>query len=283
MANLFPFAQKPTILLVDDTPDNITLLSALLKDKYKLKIATNGVKALQIASTAPHPDLILLDVMMPEMDGHETCRRLKAEPRTADIPVIFLTSRTRPEDEEFGLSLGAADYIMKPISPPIVLARVTTQLQLQRARQLLRDQNSHLAHLVEDRTRQLMRIQEAGAGAEQRDNGVVASRMQAYVRALGERLRDHPRFSQALADENIGLAARLTAVVGVYDALVSSDAGAPACSHEEAVRMMRDGGSHFDPDVLQAFLHIEASFREIARQRPAEDGFDSTTVHHSAA
>ncbi|WP_420475569.1 response regulator [Noviherbaspirillum sp. ST9] len=258
MGNLFAFAQKPTILLVDDTPDNITLLSALLKDKYKLKIATNGVKALQIAHAAPAPDLILLDVMMPEMDGHETCRRLKADPQTSDIPVIFLTSRTRPEDEEFGLSLGAADYIMKPISPPIVLARVATQLQLQRARQLLRSE-------------------ETEARPEQRDSGALAGRMQAYTQALGERLREHPRFSRIFADENIGLAARLTAVVGAYDALVSRETG---CSHEEAVRLMREGASHFDPDVLHAFLHIEGTFRAIAQQ---DQQVGSAAVQQSAA
>ena len=165
MGNPFEFAQKPTILLVDDAPDNIALLSALLKDKYRLKIATNGVKALQVAAAAPYPDLILLDVVMPEMDGHETCRRLKAAPETADIPVIFLTSRTRLEDEELGLSLGAADYIMKPISPPIVLARVATQLNLKRARELLRDRNRQLEQLVEARTRHLLQVQDAAARA----------------------------------------------------------------------------------------------------------------------
>ncbi|HJV74925.1 MAG TPA: response regulator [Noviherbaspirillum sp.] len=131
----------PTILIVDDAPDNIMLLSALLKGRYKVKIATDGAKALQIAAVAPHPDLILLDVMMPEMDGFETCRRLKAAPATADIPVIFLTARIQPEDEEKGLRLGAADYITKPISPPIVLARVTTQLELKKAREQLKTQN----------------------------------------------------------------------------------------------------------------------------------------------
>src|SRR4051812_42308661 len=92
-------SKKQTVLIVDDTPDNISLLSALLKDDYKIKIATNGVKALQLAGGAPAPDLILLDVMMPEMDGYETCSRLKADPATADIPVIFLTSKSQVADE----------------------------------------------------------------------------------------------------------------------------------------------------------------------------------------
>ena len=131
---------KPTILIVDDAPDNIMLLSALLKGRYRVKIATDGAKALQIAAAAPHPDLILLDVMMPEMDGFETCRRLKAVAGTAEIPVIFLTARVEPEDEEKGLRLGASDYITKPISPPVVLARVTTQLELKEAREQLKSQ-----------------------------------------------------------------------------------------------------------------------------------------------
>lgn len=128
--------QKPTILIVDDAPDNVMLLSALLKDRYKLRIATNGVKALQLAGIAPHPDLVLLDVMMPDMDGFEACRRLKANAATAEIPVIFLTARGQPEDEAKGLQLGAADYISKPISPPIVLACVAAQLERRRLREL---------------------------------------------------------------------------------------------------------------------------------------------------
>lgn len=206
----FDSAHKHTILIVDDTPDNITLLSALLKDRYKLKIATSGMKALQIAAAAPCPDLILLDVMMPELDGYETCRRLKANPETADIPVIFLTAKIQPEDEETGLRLGAADYITKPISPAIVLARVDTQLSLTRARQFLEDQNRHLEHLVAERTTQLVRMQEAtilamASLAETRDNetGNHIRRTQSYVRALAEELCEHPRFCAVLTPNNI--------------------------------------------------------------------------------
>ena len=125
---------KPTILIVDDTPDNIMLLSRLLKDKYNTKVANNGSLALQIAQATPGLDLILLDVMMPGLDGYETCRQLKANPVTADIPVIFLTAKNQVEDEAMGLSLGAVDYIAKPISPPILFARVATQLTLAGAR-----------------------------------------------------------------------------------------------------------------------------------------------------
>ncbi len=203
---------KQVILIVDDTPDNITLLSALLKDVYKIKIATNGVKALHIASTLPSPDLILLDVMMPEMDGYETCKRLKENPVTAEIPVIFLTAKSQVSDEEMGLRLGAVDYISKPVSPPIVLARVATQLNLVRARNLLQDQNKHLETLVQDRTRKLAKMQDAiimamASLAETRDNetGNHIRRTQNYVAALARQLRDHPRFSHELSEENIEL------------------------------------------------------------------------------
>ncbi len=197
----FAAGEKKTILIVDDTPDNIVLLSALLKDSYKTKIATGGMKALQIASTAPHPDLILLDVMMPEMDGYETCRQLKANPATADIPVMFLTAKTQTEDEELGLRLGAVDYVTKPISPPILFARVATQLSLKNARQLLQNQNAHLEQMVAERTSQLNLMQDAtimamASLAETRDNetGNHIRRTQNYVAAVARKLQNHPRF-----------------------------------------------------------------------------------------
>lgn len=100
---------RPIILVVDDTPDNLKVMSGLLKDLYRVKIANGGEKALAIAVSETQPDLILLDIMMPDMDGHEVCRRLKSDERTRDIPVIFLTAKSEVEDEEIGLSLGAVD------------------------------------------------------------------------------------------------------------------------------------------------------------------------------
>ena len=117
--------KRPTILIVDDTPENIALISSLLKESFRMKVATEGETALRLAAADGQPDLILLDVMMPGMDGYEVCRRLKENPKTADIPVIFLTAKTDMEDERRGLELGAVDYIAKPISPPIVTARVS--------------------------------------------------------------------------------------------------------------------------------------------------------------
>jgi putative two-component system response regulator len=207
---------KPTILIVDDTPDNIMLLSRLLKDRYNTKVANNGSLALQIAQGTPGLDLILLDVMMPGLDGYETCRQLKANPVTADIPVIFLTAKNQVEDEAMGLSLGAVDYIAKPISPPILFARVATQLTLLDARRQLQAHNENLEKLVQDRTAQLALMQEAiimamGTLAERRDNAAVSKgdhhirRTQHYVRALARHLQHHPRFAADLTDENIEL------------------------------------------------------------------------------
>lgn len=123
---------KQTVLVVDDAPENIAVITSLLKDLYKVKIATSGKKALQIAFSPDQPDLILLDIMMPEMDGYEVCEHLKSDPQTLNIPVIFLTAKSDVDDEMKGLEMGAVDYITKPISPPIVLARVRTHLRLKR-------------------------------------------------------------------------------------------------------------------------------------------------------
>jgi signal transduction histidine kinase len=132
-------AAKATILVVDDTPDNLNLMSSLLKNDYQVKIANGGEKALRIAASDFPPDLILLDIMMPVMDGYEVCRLLKLNPDTTNIPVIFLTAKSEIVDETKGLELGAIDYIAKPISPPIVLARVKNHLALQEKNNALKN------------------------------------------------------------------------------------------------------------------------------------------------
>lgn len=203
------FIDKQTVLVVDDTPDNLSLMSGLLKDLYKVKIANNGERALKIAVTGTPPDIILLDIMMPVMDGYETCRRLKANPETRDIPVIFLTARTEIEDEMRGFELGAVDYITKPISPPVVLARIKTHLQLKRMRDYLKDKNAFLEDEVRRRTQEVVATQEVtiltmASLAETRDNetGNHIRRTQFYLRALAEKLRHHQRFSHFLDDDS---------------------------------------------------------------------------------
>ena len=136
------------ILIVDDTPANIAIVSSLLEDTFALRVATNGERALAIAARE-EPDLVLLDVVMPGMDGYEVCRRLKDNPATADIPVIFLTGQIDPEDEKRGFAAGGVDYIRKPFSAPIVLARVNTQLALQDALHQVREERATLRRVME--------------------------------------------------------------------------------------------------------------------------------------
>ena len=132
-----PADQKKTVLVVDDAPANIQVVNSILKDTYKIRIATNGAKALELVAVAPPPDLILLDIMMPGMDGYEVCTRLKDDPGTKDIPVIFLTGQTETADETRGFEVGAVDYIHKPFSPAVVKARVQTHLVLRGIREQL--------------------------------------------------------------------------------------------------------------------------------------------------
>jgi putative two-component system response regulator len=352
---------RPTVLVVDDTPDNLKLMSGLLKDRYRVKIANSGEKALAIASAEAPPDLILLDIMMPGMDGHEVCRRLKADKHTRDIPVIFLTAMSGAEDEESGLKLGAVDYVTKPISPAVVMARVETHLKLKSSADFLRDKAQFLESEVARRTREVAAIQDVtilamASLAETRDSdtGNHIRRTQYYVRALAEKLRDHPRFASYLDDgvidmlfksaplhdigkvgipdkillkpgrfepaefeimkthttlgrdaiehaekslgtpvaflsmakeiayahqekwdgsgyplgiggDDIPVSARLMAVADVYDALISRRVYKEGMDHGKAVRIIGEGaGSHFDPDIVEAFLALEDEFKAIA-------------------
>ncbi|MFZ2949038.1 MAG: two-component system response regulator, partial [Desulfuromonadaceae bacterium] len=204
--------EKPTVLVVDDFPDNVSLLGTLLKDDYKIKVANNGEKALRIVRSDAPPDLILLDIMMPGMDGYEVCRQLKADPGHRDIPVIFLTARTEAEEERYGLALGAVDYITKPISPPIVMARVRNHLALKMVADFLRDKNDFLEQEVRRRTEEVQAVQEVtilalASLAETRDNetGNHLCRTQRYVRILARKLKHHPRFAEFLSDAHIDL------------------------------------------------------------------------------
>ncbi|MBS4095656.1 MAG: two-component system response regulator [Sulfuricella sp.] len=206
--------ERPTVLVVDDTPANLSLLNSLLKDLYRVKLANNGIKALELAAAAP-PDLVLLDIMMPEMDGYEVCRRLKANNATSHVPVIFLTAKTEIEDEELGFSVGAVDFIHKPISPPIVMARVRTQLQVKAWQDFLQDQNAWLTKEVERRLSDVNRLQEASimvmvSLAEFRDEctGNHIRRTQEYTRVLAERLAHLPQYTNLLTAEHIELIAK---------------------------------------------------------------------------
>lgn len=200
---------KSVILVVDDIPDNLALASALLKREYTVKLATNGEAALKIAQTEP-PDLILLDVMMPGMDGYETCARLKADRVLRQIPVIFLTAMGEVEDEERGFSLGAVDYIVKPLTPSLLLARVKTQLALKHIQDQLEERNAYLEAEIVRRIEEVNQLQEVAIHAmaslaETRDHetGAHIQRTSNYVKELGEHMRKKNVYADILTLENI--------------------------------------------------------------------------------
>ncbi|MCB1738023.1 MAG: two-component system response regulator [Gammaproteobacteria bacterium] len=177
---------KALILVVDDVPDNIDVLASVLRDEYEIKAALNGDKALRIAALEPKPDMILLDIMMPDMDGYEVCRRLKANPLTSEIPIIFISARSTVADEQRGFELGAVDFIPKPISPPIVQARVHTHLALNDKRRLLaREVRNKTLELRETRVKIIQRL---GRAAEYKDSetGLHIIRMSHYARLIAE-------------------------------------------------------------------------------------------------
>jgi putative two-component system response regulator len=204
--------RRQSILVVDDNMDNLTLMAGLLKDRYRVRLAISGGKALKIALGDSPPDLILLDIMMPGMSGWEVCHAIKADARARSIPIIFLTAMSSTEDEKMGFEMGAADFITKPVNPPIVFARVATQLQLKEAADFLKDQNSYLEAEVARRGRELTAIQDVtilamASLAETRDNdtGNHIRRTQHYLRLLARQLQEHARFSGFLNAHTIDI------------------------------------------------------------------------------
>jgi putative two-component system response regulator len=183
-------AVRQTVLVVDDTPANLNLLAGVLNKHWRVQLAPSGAKALELAQRSP-PDLVVLDVMMPGLDGWEVCRRLKADARTRDVPVLFVTALTQPEHESAGFELGAADFITKPFNPATVLARVSTHLQLKAAQDQLRQRNGWLEEELARRLEQAQRLHDTTLFvmvtlAEFRDTetGQHIVRTQEYVRTL---------------------------------------------------------------------------------------------------
>jgi PAS domain S-box-containing protein len=212
---LVAVSDKATLLIVDDSPENLVVLNELLHPHYRVLAATSGEAALHVAQARPRPDLILLDVMMPGMDGYAVLARLREDAATREIPVMFLTALSGTKDEEDGLQRGAVDYITKPIKPAVVLARVATQLVAKRARDWLRDQNAVLEaevarRMVENDLTQRVSIRALAHLAETRDpeTGNHILRTQSYVHRLASGLRNHPRFADTLNDRYIDLLSR---------------------------------------------------------------------------
>ena len=203
-------ASRPTLLVVDDTPNDLSLIAGLLSPHYQVLVANRGEQGLRLAQRQPAPDLILLDIMMPDLDGYAVCRQLKSDAATRDIPVIFLTGKSSIEDEQTGFAHGAVDYVTKPVSPPLLLARVATHLALKKSSDFLRNRNTWLEQEIARRDQQMTAIQDVtiltmASMAETRDTetGNHIRRTQNYVKTLALYLKDHPRFRDYLTDENI--------------------------------------------------------------------------------
>jgi putative two-component system response regulator len=201
--------RQQSVLVIDDTPANLSLLNQLLRPLYRVRLASSGSRGLELVGMQA-PDLVLLDIMMPEMDGYEVCRRLKGNPATAGIPIIFLTAKVDAADEELGFELGAVDFIHKPIAPSIVLARVRTHLQIKAWQTFLEDQSAWLQGEVERRVNEVLHLQEASIRvmvslAEFRDEctGNHIRRTQTYVRLLAEYLSRQDRDREFLSPEHI--------------------------------------------------------------------------------
>lgn len=270
---------KATLLIVDDEPTNLAVLAELLRPQYRVRAARSGEAALEAIRRPPIPDLVLLDVMMPAMDGYEVLSRLQAEPELARIPVIFLTALGEAEDEERGLLAGAVDYITKPIKPAVVRARVKTQLQVLSARHFLEDKNAFLEaevdrRMAENETVQQVAIRALAHLAETRDSetGNHILRTQHYVQALAESLADNPDFSDFLTPANIRLLTKSAPLhdigkVGIPDQILHKPG--PLDPEEWAImkthaRMGYEAIERAESDIGQTlpFLHLA---KEIAR------------------
>ncbi len=262
---------RQSILIVDDTPENIDVLNGILNQDYRIKAALNGERALKIALSETPPDLILLDIMMPGMDGYEVCNRLKASAATRRIPVIFVSAKGDVADETRGFETGAVDYITKPVSPPIVRARVKTHLELY-------DQKRVLERQVRRRTREITHTQDVtilglAVLAEYRDNetGGHIRRTQHYLRILAEHLRSHPKFRDFLDDDTIDLLFKSTPLhdigkVGVPDAILLK----PGNLTDEEFEIMKKHTIYGRDAIIKAEEALESryepSFLKMARE-----------------
>jgi putative two-component system response regulator len=294
---------EETILIVDDEPLNVTMLAHVLRPRYRVRAANSGAAALRAVATAPRPNLMLLDISMPDMDGYAVLARLRADPATHDLPVVFVTALATADDEERGLALGAMDYITKPIRPAVVLARVRTQLEAKQARDWMRDQNARLeAEVVRrmaetDRT-QLISIRALAHLAEIRDpeTGNHIRRTQGYVQELARLLRSHPRYRDVLNDRYIDLLTRSAPLhdigkVGIPDSILQKPGRLTPAEWAIMKTHSRLGSEAIelaerDADAPVAFLSVA---KEITRSHHEKwdgsgypDGLAGEAIHVSA-
>ena len=264
---------KPKILIVDDETFYIDVLVSILREEYQIRVAKTGLHGLNIARGTYEPDLILLDILMPDINGYEVCKQLKEDPATTEIPIIFLTIKSEVDDEVRGFKMGAVDYITKPISPPIVQSRVKNHLVLGKARHVLQNQNNVLEERVKQRTEEIERTQNVAilclaSLAETRDNetGNHIKRTQHYVRLLAEYLKDNIDYKDYLTEETIELLFKSAPLhdigkVGIPDRILLK----PDRLNEEEWKEMK--------------LHAEYGCNALLR---AEENMGSTTFLHIA-
>ncbi len=269
--NLSNESKPSTILIVDDMRENLAVLGELLQPTYRVRVASSGERALQVARSYPKPDLILLDVMMPKMDGYEVLTQLRQQSETADIPVIFVTAMDSVNDEEKGLSYGAVDYITKPVRPAIVLARVRAQLELKRNRDLLQNQNHSLETEIARRMGENELILDismrALAGlAETRDNetGNHIIRTQFYVEILARHMALDERYRTQLTPKAMSLIAKAAPLhdigkVGIPDNILLK----PGKLTEEEWVVMRTH-SRLGSDAIASALRDVANHEPLA-------------------
>lgn len=267
--------ERQLLLIVDDAPDEISVLEEMLKDEYRVISVNSGEDALKVTHTGIHPDLILLDIIMPNMDGYETCRRLRHDNRTVDIPIIFLTAKTGPVNEKMGLDLGAEDYINKPPSPGIVRARIRTQLRLKQARDFLKNKAEYLEEEVARRIKDVALVQDVtmialGSLAETRDNltGNHIRRTQNYIRLLAEKLSTLSKYRDALSYdviERLYKSAPLHDIgkVGIPDSILKKPG--PLTNEEFALMKTHTTIGYNAISAAEKSLNSQISFLSLAR------------------
>ncbi|MDN3920760.1 response regulator [Roseateles violae] len=286
----FDTAAKPTVLVVDDVAENLLVLGEALHTEYEVRVANCGEQGLAAASMTPPPALILLDIMMPDLDGFEVLKRLRADERTQGIPVIFITAMNSVMDEQQGLSLGAVDYVSKPFNAAVVLARVRTHIELKIARDRLADNNRWLEQEVQRRLHQSLLVQDLSLRAlaclaEARDNetGHHILRTQRYVEILATGLREHPRYAAALAGPRLAMIVKASPLhdlgkVGIADAILLKPGRLSAEEFEQMKGHTRIGAEAIDRAIAQASAAFDADDETLA-----DDAFEFLLVGREIA
>jgi putative two-component system response regulator len=269
---------QPTVLITDDTPEDITILSNILRNTYRVKVATDGERALKLARTEPRPDIILLDIMMPNMSGYQVCRFLKDDLDTCNIPIIFVTAMDDVEAETRGLEAGAVDYIAKPFSPPIVKARLKTHLALHDQNRMLEEKVR--LRTVELNTTRLEIIQRLSRAAEYKDNetGLHIYRISHYARVLAQAI--------GMSRENVDLIFNASPMhdvgkIGIPDRILLKpgklDPDERAIMQQHTVIGAEIIGRH-DSDLLRMARNIAHSHHEKWNGKGYPDGLTSEAI-----